>query len=105
MTRPDSIKIGPFEYTILFKEDMDPFRELVGMSHHDDLEIWIKELSELKMREVLVHEIIHCILHVYGGAPQPEDVLEQESAVTALGFGWLQIVRDNPHIVDWIREV
>ncbi len=105
-SRPLSVKVGPFIYKITYREDMDPYREFGGMSHNDELEIWIKIYDEDKMREILTHEIVHCILHIYGGSPPDGVDLPQERTVTALGFGWLQVIRDNPQIVEYLtREV
>ncbi len=105
-SRPLSVKVGPFIYKITYREDMDPFREFCGMSHHDDLEIWIKISDEVKMKEIMTHELMHTIIHIYGGSPPDGADLPQERTVNALGFGWLQVMQDNPQIVEYLtREV
>lgn len=102
--RPSSVKVGPFNYQISYREDMDPYREFCGMSHHDDLEIWIKISNEVKMREIITHELMHTIIHIYGGSPLDGADLPQERTVNALGFGWLQVLRDNLYLGDYLAS-
>ena len=105
--RPTNVKIGPFLYRITYKDDMDPYRHLVGLSDHCALEIWIKVgdgTAPSKEREIVIHEIVHCIMFIYGGTTEcdDDDWILVETAAMALGMGLLQVLHDNPELVNWL---
>ncbi len=106
MERPTTVKVGPFTYSIQYKENMTPYDHLAGMTDNHELEIWVKMSgAEMKMREVLVHEVSHAIMHVYGGdIAADETSLPVEQMVHAVGFGWLQVMCDNRFLVTYLQK-
>lgn len=98
--RPTSIKVGPHTYKVFYKKSMDPYNEWSGLSAHDDLEIWIHAVEHISaQRETLVHEVDHCIQHIFGaGLEAPTG----EQQAHARGMGWYTVMRENPKLIAWL---
>lgn len=98
-----TIKIGPVTYRI------ERILRLLG-SNGDGKSIWLngrvrseRALIELEAELpaeiqtiVIVHEIVHAILEQAGIEEHPEP------AIVALGYGLVQVIRDNPQLVEKI---
>lgn len=54
--------------------------------------------SKQKRDEVLLHEIIHGVIHLYG-VDSMIDPENEESIVTILARGMMQVFQDNPDLV------
>lgn len=50
---------------------------------------------------VLIHEINHAIYSFYN----IDDKMDEEKTVTAMAIGWVQVYKDNPKLVEFIRKV
>jgi hypothetical protein len=99
-----TIKIGPVTYRV------EQVLRLLG-SNSDGSSTWLngrvryekalieleKELPEEVEPIAIVHEIIHAILEQAGINDVPESI------VIALGYGLVQVLRDNPELIDLIR--
>jgi hypothetical protein len=95
----DSIKIGPVTYAVTEVEDLhthddDGKRQwLHGEIRWANADIRVcAHQAHDRVVTTLWHEAVHGILEAAG---QEHD----ESAVTALGFGLVQLVRDNPALI------
>lgn len=49
----------------------------------------------------LIHEINHAIYDFYN----IYDDSKEEETVTAMAYGWTQVYKDNPKLIEFIREV
>ena len=101
--RPTNVRVGPFNYRIEYPAEMPSVNaDLEGLSDHRNHLILVHiSQSEDKMREVLWHEIDHCIQYTYGmgGAD-----MDGECQALVRGMGGLQVLRDNPGLVTWLVE-
>lgn len=95
-----SIKIGAIDYAVIEKEDLyfvDDGGKRCGL--HGDIQ-WANaqirvasDQTEQVKVAVLWHEAVHGILNNAGMNDHPE------ALVQALGYGLVQLVRDNPELV------
>lgn len=110
-----SIKIGPITYQVQEVKDLhthegDTRKYLHGEIKWADATIRV-EIDQADDRKVVTlwHEAIHGILENAGQDDHPENL------VIALGFGVVQLMRDNPELVrltmeqpealpDWIKS-
>ncbi len=103
----DSLKIGPVTYKVEFKP------RLYGPGD-DGKNVWLngeidygqcliqieqEKMSPQLIAEVLWHEAVHGILEQAG---QTE---HSEAMVKALGYGLVQLVRDNPELIALTLDV
>lgn len=105
MSMPERVKIGP----VLYRVEMEP--KLMG-SNGDGSSSWLNgriryeqaqievcaEVAEQTQPAVLVHEILHGILEQAGMEEHPEQ------AIIALGYGLVQVLRENPGLVQYLQE-
>lgn len=90
---PTHIRIGGFDYQIEEVDKLNNGRaDLNGEINYSKLTIRVDKDHAPQFRQaVLWHEVIH------GIADQAGIELE-ESVVTALGYGIIQVLRDNPQL-------
>jgi hypothetical protein len=101
----DQVKIGAMTYRVKELSDLhrvdDEGRKqwLFGQILHQSAEIRLEhDQTEMVKRATLLHEIMHGVLHRAGFEEHPE------TAIIALGYGLLEVLRDNPALVDLLRE-
>jgi len=102
MNLPTILKIGHLDIDV---EEMSPTEALTNAYYgvFESTECRIKVFmgeSLYRTLEVLLHEVNHAIYHVY----QMEDVLAEETVASVLAAGWTQVYRDNPELLDFIKE-
>ena len=102
MNQPTQVKVGATVYTI---EDMHPIVDKLGdewgNADYCANKITIStKLSTSRYREVLLHEIFHCIFYEWD--MQPEDA--EERTVSAFAFGMLAVMKDNPAVFKWLMK-
>ncbi len=101
MTPFKSIRVGPFDIAItqLTGEERD---KCLGMFSEHQMQIMVRETfaSEQQEAETLLHEVIHSAFAVMG----IQDKDPHERTVSALSVGLAQIIRDNPDLIDWLKE-
>lgn len=63
------------------------------------------ELSPDQERSTVVHEAMHAILHITGHDEGTTLTHRQEEAITrAMGYALVTLIRENPHLVDWLTD-
>lgn len=89
------IKIGGTIYPVIDREDLnDNHKQLYGWIKFNTMEILLDtDLGPQARYTVLWHEIVHGILNHAG----IED--KDERMVCALGYGIVQVLRDNPDLL------
>lgn len=92
---PETVKIGGVDYIVEYVPDLrDGDQGLNGWIRYNDCKIQIDaDLSDQRKRIVLWHEIVHGLLE-NAGAESEHD----EKIVVALGYGLVQVLRDNPQL-------
>jgi hypothetical protein len=100
---PTSIRIGPFDYKVDRLTDLEVSRlDRWGDCWPGQFVIRIAPSipSAVKVADAMLHEIMHAMFNAF----HVENGDSQERIVTALGTGWTQVYRDNPWLLDWLKE-
>ena len=101
---PSSVLVGPFRYAIRYgkrAEKMLGVEGAVGLTLSDQLEILVsREQVDDRMRATLIHEVIHACADL----ADLGDTSTEEQWASRLGPILLQVLRDNPHLVEWLLE-
>lgn len=101
---PEHIKIGPITYTIRFVNDLrDGDQKLNGWIRYNSAEVLLDgELSGQKALSTIWHEAIHGILEQRGHNELNSSL--DDGLITALTYGSIQLIRDNPWLATWWIE-
>ena len=96
----DKVHIGEYDYTIeeterIFASDGEFASGLV--TYADALIQLSKEEHPQFRSQTLLHEILHVILNQAGFEDHSEAVIE------ALSYGLIQVIRENPQLIEFIR--
>jgi len=102
MNIPKKIKVGPYDYTISVEdEDWLHSHDTYGQCYDIKRRISIVVLDNPCVVETLLHEILHACYAVM-------DLKEkegEETTVTRLATALTMVFRDNPDLVDLIKEL
>lgn len=96
-----NIKIGGTTYPVTYRADLnDNHKTLYGWIRFNASEILIEEeLGPQARYAVLWHEIVHGILN-HAGIDDND-----EKWVSAMGYGIIQVLRDNPALIQMLGEL
>ena len=98
----DKIKVGPFDISVvsLFPEDKE---ECLGQFSPFDLTVELREdyTTQQQEAETLLHELLHAIWYTMAIAAERE---VEEKVVGPMSVGLAMVIRDNPDLINWIRE-
>lgn len=102
---PRLIKVGPFYYEVKrWKRMPADNSEAWGMCDRATNVILLSEVpGPQKQREVLLHEVLHAIYGTTGLCSK--DNVPEEMVVTDMSPALLQVLRDNPDLVDYLVAV
>ena len=98
MIQTSHIRIGPFDYELLFVERLqdEDGEACDGLQRYNATTIEIEStLSPESQLAAIWHEAIHAILDNAGIRPK----LQKENVIDAISHGILQIIRDNQWIL------
>lgn len=100
---PVSMRIGAFDISIERWTSMQTVsRQRYGEFAGSELRISIQHdmPSRLKAADTMLHELGHAIYWIFG----IEDADKEERIVNLASTGWLCVYRDNPWLLDWLKE-
>lgn len=94
------VKVGPIIYTV---KEVDAIREGAneydGMIYYNEARIEVDQgLDHQFERVVLMHEIMHAVLKQAGQASGDEKL------ITALGYGLVDLIQQNPELIRYIMQ-
>ena len=98
------VKIGGTTYQVLDCEDLrdETYNRLDGRFTGGQTTIQLSAaLSTQGRYAILWHEIVHGIL-IHAGM---DEIVDEERLVSALGYGIVQVLRDNPDLIALLHEV
>lgn len=106
-TTPKTARIGPANYDVELVEDGvfvdgDPNPKM-GMCHPNGelIKLSVKYMaSPVALVSLFIHEALHGIWHNQGLKPKAKE----EEVVQAMEIGLVQLLRDNPGLIDWIKK-
>lgn len=118
VVRPKSVRIGPHVYKILYSQKSwrkylgkTAEKQYAGKTHTLRNRIFINafSMSLSQQQETLLHEILHAVLAVtgwtddeYGWPTESRDLIE-EHLIRQVAPIFLQILQDNPDLVEWLN--
>jgi hypothetical protein len=110
-SRPNSVRVGPYKYSIKFSSKLlnekeiqlgDPVNTLRGCCITDECLIVIDDrLPDTLQRETLMHEIMHASCHS-SGRLNPEDRLDEESFICIMSPNLLGTLTFNPALKKYL---
>jgi len=104
---PTSIKIDNITYTVKLVPDLvaddDPNESLLGCVSYSDAVIKISKQSKDSAVNSLGHEISHAIFFERNIDDLIKDK-DSETVVDCVAKAFVQIIRDNPELRDFIRD-
>ena len=103
MTLPPMLRIGAFDFKLVSWAHLDAsaagrFGELSVLSMTIRIDT---TMDRYKVIDTLLHEVHHAIWWAYG----IQDSDAEERTVSTLSYALLQVLRDNPELVVWIRTM
>lgn len=100
---PRTVKVGPHTYTILLraKSQMPDGEETAGHCDPSSLQISIQaRMKRSKTQEILFHELGHACTY-----PELWDTTATDEVfVTATAPRMLQVIQDNPSLVEYLQK-
>lgn len=92
---PSTVKVGPFDVTVELCDLPDDRDGEFDAAHQ---RIRVRDtVAVTYQRYLLLHEVIHAAAFAFGF-----DEDDEEAAASRLGFGLLQVLRDNPSLVRFL---
>ena len=105
MVIPRTIKVGPHVYSVV-RKTVEEMPDALGNTDFDANEIRIrKSLRGSKQAEVLLHELLHATTYPsFTGVYEGEEKLMTEELVNAVAPVLLQVLKDNPKLVEYLTQ-
>lgn len=107
MNHPSKVQVGPFTYTVSSNEAemaaavREDRKEMFGRTDHVALHIILEpSQSEARMRDTVLHEVLHTLTTLTG--LDIELGQDEEGAVNRLAPALLDVLRRNPALVDYL---
>jgi plastocyanin len=103
---PKVLKVGPYPYAIEFAPDWIKVGDdkKWGTCDHSTHTIAVSNYSVMPNQEMLVGVVLHELLHAVWAVGNLPNRTKEETAVTVLETGLLQVFKDNPSFLDWIKK-
>lgn len=100
LERPEKVKIGPYDVRFITM-DRDGEHDTWGCFSKlgQTIGIMREYPTPQTEAETVIHETLHAIFWERGLKNKDE-----EKIVAALGIGLAQVIRDNPALIDWLRD-
>lgn len=100
---PDHVRVGGFDFAIV-KWGAHAATAAQRWGECSTIEQMIRVQLNMptpfKAVDTVLHEITHALYWVYG----IHDDDKEERIVGAMASAWMQIYRDNPWLLDWIKD-
>lgn len=96
----NSVHIGEYDYEVKLQPEIKhDDTEYLGWVDYGTtvIDLSLAEHEQLRS-QTLVHEIIHVIMHQAGFSDHSEAVIE------ALSHGLIQVIRENPELIEFIKQ-
>jgi hypothetical protein len=95
--RPTSVRVQGKAFSIAYLKASQIPDDALGLTKYMDLSISVQEDVPLALeQEVIFHEITHAV-------EKSLDLDLTEHQVEVLSCGWVQVLRDNPSLLDYFK--
>lgn len=95
MKIPETVKIGPHIYTVVYEKNFNDNHSAVGQSRHLHNQIVLDpDQARSSLEDTFIHEIFHAIdwqLHIFDGE-------QVEHQIARLTTQFLQVLKDNKEV-------
>lgn len=99
---PKRVKVGPHQYQVVVLPNA--ILNVTGRAGQCDAQRGVITIdgtqTPTQLADTLLHEVTHALLEV---TDLDTDVAER--VALAMGPGLLDLIRDNPRLIDWIRSL
>mgnify|MGYP001568729668 CR=1 FL=1 len=97
MSHPNSVRVQGKKFDITYLKGNVMPDEALGLTKYMDLTIFVQSNLPVPLeQEVVFHEITHAI-------EKSLDLDLTEHQVEVLACGWVQVLRDNPALLDYFK--
>lgn len=97
MKRPNSVRVQGKTFLIKYLKASQIPDDALGLTKYMDLSISVQDTIPLALeQEVVFHEITHAV-------EKSLDLDLSEHQVEVLSCGWVQVLRDNPGLLDYFK--
>lgn len=104
MRYPKSIKVGPYEFTLVKDKWLGPIAQNAGVTGTDVERIHIATgLSKGMERDTVLHEALHAVW-TQTALDRKYDEEAEEEAIWQLSPRILALLRDNPELVEYLTS-
>jgi hypothetical protein len=98
MTRPTSVRVQGKQFRIEYQKESNIPDGAMGLTKYMNLSILVQnDLPAPLEQEVVFHEITHAI-------EKSLDLELTEHQVEVLSCGWVQVLRDNPKLLEFFKS-
>ena len=98
MPRPTSVRVQGKQFKIEYQKESTMPDGALGLTKYMNLSILVQtDLPPSLEQEVVFHEIMHAI-------EKSLDLELTEHQVEVLSCGWIQVLRDNPKLLDYFKS-
>ena len=98
---PKTVRVGPHVYSVL-RQRASQMGDLLGECDTNLLQIRVRQrLPRSKAQETLTHELLHACTHP---SLNGNEHLSDEQFVEGVAPVLLQVIRDNPDLLDYLRS-
>lgn len=101
MDLPETIRVGPFDYRVLRPKKLDggdtwgAFNAAAAT-----ISMVAKVPTKAHEKEIFLHELMHALWYHAGLGKK----CEEERAVRQLSEGLMAVARNNPWLLDWLKD-
>ena len=97
LKRPNGVRVQGKQFSIKYLKASQIPDDALGLTKYMDLSISVQEGIPLALeQEVVFHEITHAV-------EKSLDIDMSEHQVEVLACGWIQVLRDNPGLLDYFK--
>lgn len=94
--KPEHFRYGPYDFDIIYRDDLVERLEEMGSTHFNHLEVFIDSRMKPQMlKETLCHELLHVLLRDIGFFPDQDS---EEKFIRLLSPRVMQMFCDNQEL-------
>jgi hypothetical protein len=107
MKRPETVKVGPYTYEIVWDDRLGPVSSAMGATNEQLVKLFIDPTNdEQAVRETLVHEVLHAIwkqTSLLVRFPDGAGDSDGETIIQDLAPRIFALLLENREVVKWIQ--
>jgi hypothetical protein len=100
---PQSIRVGPYDVAVVLVDAFEDDDDCYGYFSNDPptIQLLQRYASPVLAVDTVLHEIAHAI---WWASALPKKRCDEERAIAALAPGFVQVFRDHPELLEWIKS-